>query len=147
MLLSTMRAADAGRRRLGGRRLEAVGADVRTGAVTTVLVLVQVVTALVTSAVSAQPVDAVTGVLFGVVVASLVTRELVHRRQRSRLVDDLREQALHDPLTGLGNRHALSLHLLALVQEREGDEGAPAGQTGTRTRRACPRSGVYWYSP
>jgi diguanylate cyclase len=116
----------AGQRRLGGRRLEAVGADVRTGAVTTALVVVQVVTALVTSAISAQPVDAVTGVLFGVVVASLVTRELVHRRQRTRLVDDLREQALHDPLTGLGNRHALSLHLLALAQDGGCEERATA---------------------
>ncbi|TNM68463.1 GGDEF domain-containing protein [Streptomyces sp. NP160] len=117
--------AAAGRQRLGGPRLEAFGADVRTGAVTTALVIVQVLAALVSSTVSDRPVDAVTGVLFGVVVASLVTRELVHRGQRSRLVEELRHQALHDPLTGLANRHALSARLAELAQDPElaGDPG------------------------
>ncbi|MGQ7297445.1 putative bifunctional diguanylate cyclase/phosphodiesterase [Quadrisphaera sp. KR29] len=118
--------AAAGSRRFGAPRLEAVSPDVRTGAVTTVLVVVQVAGALVTSAASEQPVDAVTGALFAVVVASLVTRELVHRRQRSRLVDDLREQALHDPLTGLPNRHALSQRLLALAGDETGQRAATA---------------------
>ena len=97
----------AGHRRLTTRGTTPRSADLRTGALTGGVLVAAVVFVLVVSALGHYPRDTVSGVLGGLVLVALVTRELVHRRQRDGLLDDLRQQALLDPLTGLANRSAL----------------------------------------
>jgi diguanylate cyclase (GGDEF)-like protein len=59
-------------------------------------------------------VDRTTLVLAGAVVVLFGVRELMRSRQAQGLVDLLADQALHDPLTGLGNRRALAERLIQM---------------------------------
>lgn len=51
-------------------------------------------------------VEPLTWAMIGVVVAAIGTRDVTQARRAQQMNQDLREQALHDPLTGLGNRRA-----------------------------------------
>ncbi len=99
----------------GPQLLRRMGADVRTGSATALLV-VGLAAALATIAgVSRQPLDVVSAVLLVLLLCLLGARELVHQRQRSLLVHDLIRQARQDFLTGAGNRRALVEHLTDLA--------------------------------
>jgi len=65
-------------------------------------------------------------VMVGLAVAFLVVlwaREVLRAQQSQRLLELLSDQARTDPLTGLGNRRALTDSLLQLTRDGEGDVG------------------------
>jgi len=97
----------AGRARLTHRGASARAADLRTALLTGGVLVGALAFALTSAAVDPRPLDVGSGALASLVLLALVVRELVHRRHRDRFLDDLRQQALHDPLTGLANRSAL----------------------------------------
>ena len=65
-------------------------------------------------------IDPVTVALSMLVVAAYALRELYGGIQRGRLLGVLTDQAMHDPLTGLGNRRAMQTGLARLAVEPSG---------------------------
>ena len=92
-------------------------ADARVTVATTVASVAMLVVALATL-LSTRVLDVVTVQLALVVVFVFGAREVVNGLLRQALLRGLTQQAHHDPLTGLGNRRALTRRL---------DAGAPGG--------------------
>jgi diguanylate cyclase (GGDEF)-like protein len=95
------------------------GSETRVAAVTTVVTLVGLVGSLLETTVH-RYLDGVSVALAVLVVVVYSVRELYAGAQRGRMLEILTRHALHDPLTGLGNRRALQARLARLTTEPHG---------------------------
>ncbi|WP_378227111.1 putative bifunctional diguanylate cyclase/phosphodiesterase [Angustibacter luteus] len=93
--------------------------ETRVAVATTLVGFTALVGALVHIAIR-PTIDPVTVSLSILVVAAYALRELYGGIQRGRLLGVLTDQAMHDPLTGLGNRRAMQAGLARLAAEPAG---------------------------
>ncbi len=99
----------------GPQRLRRLGPDVRSGLVTALMVVGLAAALVLLRRADGEGLDTVSAVLLVLILSLLGGRGLVHQRQRGVLVRTLLLQARQDFLTGVGNRRALTEHLLELA--------------------------------